>query len=75
MNININFGNQYYTGGCWSGCWRPRPPVYRPINSNQGNLDGAVVGIRTFAGLVVVENGEILGMGHCEPGEPAGPRY
>ncbi len=46
MNININFGNQYYTGGCWSGCWRPRPPVYRPINSNQGNLDGAVVGHR-----------------------------
>lgn len=47
MNININFGNQgYYTGGCWGGCYRPRPPVYHPINSNHGNLDGAVVGHR-----------------------------
>ena len=43
MNVNINFG--YQNRGCWGGGWRPSP-VYRPVNSNHGNLDGAVVGRR-----------------------------
>ena len=43
MNINLNFG--YQPRGCRGGGWRPSP-VYRPVNTNHGNLDGATVGRR-----------------------------
>ncbi|MDF1770099.1 HEAT repeat domain-containing protein [Maricaulis sp.] len=74
-HLGLNYGRLYKVE------WTDEGVVVDTLGSLPGaplwivDLDGAVVGIRTFAGLVVVENGEILGMGHCEPGEPAGPRY
>ncbi len=39
------------------------------------DLGDEVIGIRVLSGLVIMQHGEFLGMGHCEPGAPAGPRF